>query len=156
MKASIGFSGTVTYRVIRVPRADWRWRLENVFRKSYLKGWIYTRTARIFSKLTGIPTLTATLEATLIRHNKDRINYGILSQRVITDAGVAFLVDDWDNNATDITNMNYHASGTGTNAEAVGDTALQTEATTITDRATGTKSQPAANQLRTVGTQSYT
>jgi len=77
------------------------------------------------------------------------IDLGFLSDRLVTDAGVAFLVDDWDNNATDQTNFNFHAMGTGAVAEAVTDTALGTEVET---RATGTKSQPAANQLRTVGT----
>jgi hypothetical protein len=96
------------------------------------------------------------IEMQKIRRRRYKLDYGILSYRVITDAGVAFLVDDWDTAAQEITNMNYHASGTGAVAEAVGDTALGAEATTITDRVAGTKSQPAANQLRSVGTQSYT
>jgi hypothetical protein len=48
--------------------------------------------------------------------------------------------------------MNYHASGTGTNAEAAGDTALQTE---VASRQAGTQSEPAANQYRTVATITY-
>jgi len=85
-----------------------------------------------------------------------RINYGTLAYRVITDNGVAFLVDDWDADTTDITTMNFHACGTGAVAENQTDSALGAEATTITDRVAGTKSQPAANQLRSVGTQSFT
>lgn len=73
----------------------------------------------------------------------------VLSKRVITDAGVSFLASDWNDNSTDITNFNYHANGTGATAEAATDTALVTEVET---RAAGTKSKPAANQLRTVGT----
>jgi hypothetical protein len=61
-----------------------------------------------------------------------------------------------DNSATDITNFNYHACGTNNTAENVTDTALGAESTTITDRATGTKTQPSANILQTVGTQSFT
>jgi hypothetical protein len=87
------------------------------------------------------------------------IDYGFLSARVVTDTGVAFLVDDWDANGQDISTMNFHGCGTGTNAEAVGDTALQTESTTILNpdstRATGTRSQPAANQFRSVGTATF-
>lgn len=102
----------------------------------------------------GLTTARGTLHAKLIRGGRE-INLGLLSARVITNAGVAFLVDDWDNDATNITNMNFHDSGTGTNAEAAGDTTLQTQAGPTT-RATGTKSQPAANQLRSIGTISYT
>ncbi len=85
------------------------------------------------------------------------LDLGLLSARVITDAGVAFLVDDWDaGGATnDITLFNFHDSGTGVAAEAVTDTDLGTPAGPTT-RATGTKSQPAANQLRSIGTINYT
>lgn len=87
------------------------------------------------------------------------IDYGVLSYRVVTDAGVAFIVDDWDNNGQDLTTLNFHGCGTGAAAEAVGDTALGTESTTALNpnstRATGTRSQPAANQYRSVGTNTF-
>jgi hypothetical protein len=70
----------------------------------------------------------------------------------VTDAGVAFLVDDWDNNAQDITTMNYHEMGTGgtpPGTPAVTATALVTP---VESRSAGTKSQPAANQIRTIAT----
>lgn len=70
----------------------------------------------------------------------------------VTDAGVAFFVDDWDGGTTDITNFNYHAMGTGgspPSTPAVTATALVTE---VESRVSGTKSQPAANQFRTVAT----
>jgi hypothetical protein len=75
---------------------------------------------------------------------------------VITTAGVTFLRDDWNANAQDYTTFNFHGIGTGTNAEAVGDTALQTESTTALNpdntRATGTRSTPSATVWRSVGT----
>lgn len=73
----------------------------------------------------------------------------LLSRRVVTNAGVAFLVDDWVGGTTDITNFNAHANGTGTVAEAATDTALGLETGT---RVAGTKSEPTANQVRTVAT----
>lgn len=89
----------------------------------------------------------------------EREALGLVCTRLITDAGVGFLVDDWDNNGQDLTTMNFHGCGTGTNAEAQGDTALQTESTTVLNpdstRATGTRSQPAANQYRSVGTLTF-
>lgn len=99
------------------------------------------------------------LYASVLRADGRIEHLGMLSTKVITDAGIAFLVDDWDNNGQDLTTMNYHGCGTGTNAEAAGDTALQTESTTALNpdntRATGTRSQPAANQYRTVGTLTF-
>jgi len=102
---------------------------------------------------------TSRLYASVLRADGSIEHLGLLSTKVITDAGVAFLVDDWDANGQDISTMNFHGCGTGTNAEAVGDTALQTESTTALNpdstRATGTRSQPAANQYRTIGTLTF-
>lgn len=110
------------------------------------------------------------LTAKLIRANGSIKDLGILKESwwrrllrwvlnqkgyVITDAGVSFMATDWLDATKDITNFNFHDSGTGITAAAVGDTTLQTQAGPTT-RATGTKSKPAANQLRSVGTISYT
>ena len=101
----------------------------------------------------------ARLHAQVIRRDGTIERLGLVSTRVVTDAGVAFLVDDWDNNGTDLTTLNYHGCGTGTTAEAAGDTALVTESTTALNpdstRATGTRSQPAANQYRSIGTVTF-
>ena len=99
------------------------------------------------------------LYASVLRADGRIEHLGLLSTRLVTDAGVAFLVDDWDNNGQDISTLNYHGCGTGVGAEAVGDTALGTESTTALNpdstRATGTRSQPTANQYRTVGTLTF-
>jgi hypothetical protein len=101
----------------------------------------------------------ARLEATVLRADGRIERLGLIATKLITDAGVAFLVDDWDNNGTDLTTLNFHGCGTGAGAEAVGDTALGTESTTALNpdntRATGTRSQPAANQYRSVGTLTF-
>lgn len=99
------------------------------------------------------------LYATVIRANGSIEHLGLICTKVITDAGVAFLVDDWDANGQDISTMNFHGCGTGVGAEAAADTALGTESTTALNpdstRATGTRSQPAANQYRSVGTLTF-
>lgn len=83
--------------------------------------------------------------------------YGTLSTRVVTTAGVGFLVDAFQN-LVELENMKFHAYGTGTNAEAAGDTSLQTEETTQyapdNTRPTGTTTENGANVYRTVGTYS--
>jgi len=84
------------------------------------------------------------------------IDYGVVARRVITNAGVTFLRDDWNASAQVYANMNFHGIGTGVGAENVTDTALGTESTTALNpnstRATGTRSTPASNQWRSVGT----
>jgi hypothetical protein len=157
--SAISFSGTLSAKVIRAPQASIGWKLKNALTTRLLAGLLAVEAAKLFSRLTGIPTITSQLEARLIRADGTVVNYGVVSHRVVTDAGVAYLVDDWDTAATEITNMNYHGCGTGTVAEAAADTALGAECTTVLNpdstRATGTKSQPAANQLRSVGTPTF-
>lgn len=83
------------------------------------------------------------------------IELGLASMRVVTNAGVAFLVDALQG-TVEPEILRYHGIGTGTNAEAAADTALQTESTTAlsTDntRATGSLTEASANVFRTVGT----
>jgi hypothetical protein len=83
-------------------------------------------------------------------------DYGVVSRKVITTAGVNFLVDAFQN-LTELENFKYHGIGTGTGAEANGDTALGTELTTEynpdSTRATGSQTEGAsANIYRSVGT----
>jgi hypothetical protein len=73
----------------------------------------------------------------------------------VTDVGVAELVDDWDDGSGNIANFNYHDSGTGTRTEDANETTLMTQAGPST-RATGAKSQPSANIIRSIGTIAYT
>lgn len=84
------------------------------------------------------------------------IDFGVLSTRVVTTAGVNALVDAFQG-TVEPENFRYHGYGTGTNAEATGDTALQTELSTAyaTDntRPTGSQGEGAsANVYRTTGT----
>lgn len=82
-----------------------------------------------------------------------RENLGLVSTKVVTTAGVGYIVDAFQN-SVELENMKFHASGTGGTAEAVGDTALVTEVET---RATGTTAEGAsANIYQTVGTVAYT
>lgn len=112
-------------------------------------------TGAAVAKQMGLLGVHGCLSAELCKSGGEMVNLGVLGRRAITDAGVAFLVDDWDDNTTDITTMNYHDSGTTNTAENQTDTTLATQAGPTT-RATGTKSQPSANVLRSVGTIAYT
>ncbi|HEY4133513.1 MAG TPA: hypothetical protein VGM50_23035 [Gemmatimonadaceae bacterium] len=58
------------------------------------------------------------------------VEYGIASLRVITTVGAKYICDDIAGGANDSSLFKFHGFGTGTTAEAVGDTALVTELTT--------------------------
>lgn len=125
------------------------WRAENL--PIFLRGLVPWLRARY----SGALFLQPALYLAVIRDGQLR-DYGLVSLRVITDAGVNYLVDAFQN-TTELENLKYHAIGTGTNAEAVGNTALQTELTTQYNpdntRATGSTTEGAsANIYRTVGT----
>ena len=99
------------------------------------------------------------LYASVVRANGGVEHLGLVSTRVVTNAGVTFMRDDFNNNAQDITTFNFHGCGTGSVAENVTDTALGTEQTTnlnpASTRATGTRSTPSSNVFRTVGTLTF-
>lgn len=109
-----------------------------------------------FAEEHGIATQFGAL--LLAKHDHEQgllVPLGLGSLRVVTDAGVAAIVDAFQGLFT-LSNFRYHAIGTGTNVEAVGNTGLQTELTTQYNpdntRATGTLTESAANVFQTVGT----
>jgi hypothetical protein len=82
-------------------------------------------------------------------------DHGVVSRRVVTNNGVGYIVDAFQN-LVELENMKYHGLGTGTTAEAAGDSALVTELTTEynpnSTRATGTTTETSSNIFQTVGT----
>ena len=112
--------------------------------------------AELIEAVSRTVILESALSLVHIRADGARLDLGIVSQKVITTAGVGFLVDAWQN-LTELENMKYHGIGTGGTAEATGDTALVAESTTALNpdntRATGTLTEGAgANVFRTVAT----
>lgn len=86
---------------------------------------------------------------------KIKKDHGIISTKAVTTAFVNFLVDQLQAETTEIGDFKYHDSGTGTTAEAAGDTDLETKVET--GRQTGSQTEGAsANIYRSVGTISYT
>lgn len=86
----------------------------------------------------------------------ERLEFGTASFRVVTTAGVGFIVDAFQN-SVELEIMRYHGIGTGNTAEDVGDTDIETELTTQystnSTRATGSLTEGAsANIFRSVGT----
>lgn len=111
------------------------------------------------AQLIGAPTMYGVVSARVRRAATGMWDdLGVLSCRVVTNNGVAFIVDGFDN-TVELEIMNYHGCGTGAVAEAAADSALGTESTTALNpdstRATGTQSQPSANIYQTVGTLTF-
>ncbi|OJY47604.1 hypothetical protein [Pseudonocardia sp. 73-21] len=96
------------------------------------------------------------LYLTHVRGDGEVLELGLASMRVVTTAGVNFLVDAMQG-IVEPEVLKYHGIGTGATAEATGDTALVTESTTALNpdstRATGSLTEGGtANVFRTVGT----
>lgn len=171
----MGSSGAVSTKVIRAerpyrllnikeieyyakPRADLPeivsdWRSDN-WAHNFGRGFEKVKKASEFN----IPTFYGRLWAKYIPADSEleSIDFGLVSLRVVTTAGVNFIVDAFQNTA-ELENLKYHGIGTGTNSEAVGDTALQTELTTQynpdSTRATGSTTEGGQTYIyRTVGT----
>lgn len=74
---------------------------------------------------------------------------------LVTTTGVNYMASDFASGGVTptISGFKFHASGTGTTAAAVGDTALQTDSGVA--RVSGTPTNPSANQYRSVATMAY-
>jgi hypothetical protein len=143
-------SGHMSARRIGPKKASLLWKLSNL--PNILRGGIPI----VIAKLFGIPTHYGMLWARLIRANGECIDYGLISTRVVTDAYVAALTDCLQSAVAAFSDYKYHDSGTGTNAEAAGDTTLQTVCTDNL-RTVGTQIEGAtANVYKSVGTIAYT
>lgn len=126
------------------------WRLRNL--PHLWRGWRRVALARSLR----LPHFYGQLWLTLIRGDGEPVELGLASMRVVTTAGVNYIVDAFQN-SVELENLKYHGIGTGTTAEASSDTALVTETTTglnpDSTRATGSLTEGAsANIFRTVGT----
>lgn len=136
-----------------------RWKVKNALTTSFVKGWVVHHVLKWQGKKFGVRAMISELRAELIKADGTRMNFGVVSHRVVTDAFIAALIDHLDNAGATISAYKYHGVGTGTTAEAAGDTALVTESTTIltvdSTRATGTQTQPTASQYRSTATQTF-
>jgi hypothetical protein len=77
----------------------------------------------------GALSIVGHLWLATVDRNGQQQDLGLAGCRVVTTAGVNFIVDAFQN-LTELENMKYHGVGTGTTAEASSQTALVTELTT--------------------------
>lgn len=152
-EGKLNSSGSLGIRVIRAPGPGLRWKLANTLRWAFIWGFLANHAARLFSLITGVPTLTGELRAVLIHGDGSKVNYGVLSRRVVTTAFVNFMVDQMQNDTTVWGDMKYHDSGVGSTAENIANTDIET--TDGESRVAGTQTEASANQYVSVGTISY-
>ncbi len=109
------------------------------------------------ARILGVAHTEGRLYARVLRADGRIDDLGLISTRVVTTAGVNFLANCFRGTVEPET-LRFHGCGTGTAAEAVGDTALGAEATTALNpdntRATGTLAG-SGNVFTTVGVVSF-
>jgi len=165
MAANVGTlapAGELTLKVIRKAdknkRAPLSWKLRNNLTNSYLRGWFATKVVAPIANKLGEGTFTSELSIKHIAKDGTITDYGVVSRRVVTTAGVTYIAQDFNNaeSSADVSLFNFHGIGTTNTAEAIGDTALAAESTTALNpdstRATGTRSRPSANVYQSIGT----
>lgn len=92
------------------------------------------------------------LHARIVNGTGEVLNLGLVSVNIVTDVGVAYIIDALQN-LTEAENFKYHASGTTNTAENVNQTALIAEVGT---RVVGTQVEGAsANIYKTIATLTY-
>lgn len=128
----------------------------NTWRAANLRNLVRGARRVIAARALNLSNFYGSLYLTHIRADGEVVEYGLASMRVVTTAGVNYIVDAFQN-TTEVENLKYHGIGTGGTAEASADTALVTESTTALNpdstRATGSTIEGAsANIYRSVGT----
>jgi len=120
--------------------------------------------AELVDRITSCVVMESSLAVVVFRHPDSlyRVGrslveeHGVVSHKVVTTAGVGFVVDAFQN-TQELENFKYHGIGTNNTAEASSDTTLGAELTTAYNpdntRATGTLTEGgSANIFQTVGT----
>lgn len=137
-----------------VRRPPFRWRARQFWKNLRDGSFFVPLYARLANRL-GLAVIYGELWGRVIHADGSVTDYGLLGRRVVTTAGVTYLTADMAGGASDINLFKYHGYGTGTTAEASGDTALVTELTTQyasdSTRPTGSQSS-STNTYTTVGT----
>jgi hypothetical protein len=154
MEGNTTLRGKLFMKKISAQTPNFMWKLSNTLRWTYIKGWLAEYVGTPIAHKLGLLLAIGKLEAVLIKSDGTKVNYGVLSRRVVTDAFVAFVVDQLQTETSVFGDFKYHDSGVGVNAEKADNTAIET--TDGESRATGTQTESAANAYRSVGTIAYT
>lgn len=156
MSSNLGFSGALKIDKHSRPGPGLVWHLKNRTRFAFWFSWLAQMLAYWFSRATGIVTICTEVRAIKYLAAGGVVDYGALSYRFVTTAGVGFMASDFNSTTSALNTLNFHGVGTGTVAENVADTALGANATPGTNFVAGTKSNPSANVYQTSVTLNFT
>ena len=123
-----------------------RWRRRNL--RDRLRGYRAEIATRVFP-LIGLPAIVSELRIAIHRKDGTIEDYGVVGRRVVTTVGVGAIAAAFNSLFT-LSDFNYHDAGTGTNAESIADTTLQTPWGGA--RVAGTQSNPSNGLYRTIAT----
>ncbi len=150
----LAMSGTLQWVVTRGGRkAPLSWKLRNMLRWGYFKGWVMKYVAGPIANWWGATTVMGELSAVLVRADGSYVDYGVLGRRVVTTAYCEFVVDQHQTESSVIGDFKFHDSGVGTTNEASGDTDIET--TDAVARSSGTQAEESSIIYRSVGTIAY-
>ena len=154
-ETNIGIAGDLMWKVYRggERKAPFRWKLKNALSWPFIKGWFAMYIAAPLSNLFGVATIMGEVSAVHVAADGLITDYGVIGRRVVTTAYCAYMVDIHQTDATTVGDFKYHASGTGTTAEAAGDTDLV--ATDGITRAVGTQVESSSVAYQSVATLTY-
>src|SRR3989304_3037193 len=154
MNNNLAMSGKLMVKLNKAPGPGLAWKARNYLRWSFLKSWLGVFLVLPIARFFGLMTAYGKMTAGLIKGEGSRINYGLLSYRMITTAFVNFVTDQLQVETSVFGDFKYHDSGEGITDPAIGDTDIET--TDGESRATGSQTEGAANAYVSVGTISYT
>ena len=154
MNNNLAMSGKLMVKLIKAPGPGLAWKARNYLRWSFLKSWLGVFLVLPIARFFGLMTAYGKLTAVLIKADGRRINYGLLSYRMITTAFVNFVTDQLQVETSVFGDFKCHDSGEGITDPAIGDVDIET--TDGESRATGSQTESAANVYRSIGTIAYT
>lgn len=146
----------VTDILMPIEPAPLKWKLKNVLRWDFIKGWLGNEIAVPIANAMGITALKSELSLIHTLANGKRIDYGIVSRRLVTDVFVEEMVDQLQTESSTWGDYKWHESGTGTTNPAVGDTGIETTAPNSAPVAGSQTEGATAEIYKSVGTCSYT
>ena len=155
LQSSLGMAGGLKVKKIKAPGPPLSWRLKNKARWDYALGLAGNSAAKGLSRVTGLPTFTSELKAILVKANGTKVNYGVISRRLVTTAFVDFMVDQLQADTTEWGDFKYHDSGEGVTGANITDVDIET--TDGESRATGSQEEGASSNIyKSIGTIPYT
>jgi hypothetical protein len=128
-RADLRPQGKLTIKKIpAVVDVGWGWKLKNMLRPNYWRGWLGVEAAKTFSNLTGVTCMYSTLRlVTTPVDGGPKVDHGIVSRRLVTEDFVNYLTDIFQTDETMVGDFKYHAFGVGTTAADAADTNMESE-----------------------------